>query len=140
MIGTSLAGTGLIDPARYVDEVALLARGWNAERYYAHRREPPEKLRMLAEQSEMDIVRPELPLELELLRGPVAECLISLPSLVQHTLPFVPAGAGVEIMVCAYGTGWLSRTRPSGQAGLHPVVNARSGCCSPVSATSPSAG
>ncbi|MEU1408055.1 hypothetical protein ABZ471_38040 [Streptomyces sp. NPDC005728] len=107
LIGTSLAETGLIEAERYVEEVAALAHQWNAERYYAHRREAPEKLRRLAELGELEIVRPELPLELELLRGPVAATLLSMPSTVLYTLPLVLAGTGVEITVCADVRGWL---------------------------------
>ncbi|MFF5143048.1 hypothetical protein ACFY6U_25515 [Streptomyces sp. NPDC013157] len=125
MIGTSLAETGLIDPARYVDEVASLAHQWNAERYYAHRRDSPEKLHMIAEESEMEIVRPELPLELELLRGPVTESLVSLPSTVLHSLPLVLAGTGAEITVCADVTGWLEPdTSERAVAFLEEVINA----------------
>ncbi|MFF0011317.1 hypothetical protein [Streptomyces sp. NPDC005374] len=125
MIGTSLAETGLIDPARYVDEVALLAHRWNAERYYAHRRESPEKLRMIAEQSKIEIVRPELPLEPELLTGPVAESLLSLPSTVLHTLPFVLAGTGVRITMCADVTTWLEPdTSARAVAFLEEVIHA----------------
>ncbi|MEU6255355.1 hypothetical protein [Streptomyces sp. NPDC047043] len=101
LIGTSLAETGLIDAERYVEEVSSLAHRHNAGRYYAHRHEDPEKLRLIAEYGELEIVRPELPLELELLRGPVAATLLSLPSTVPHTLPLVLAGTGVEIAACA---------------------------------------
>ncbi|GAA3812873.1 hypothetical protein GCM10022403_053160 [Streptomyces coacervatus] len=105
MIGTSLAERGLIDAGRYVEEVSSLAHRWNAERYYAHHREDPGKLRLLAEYGELEIVRPELPLELELLRGPVAGTLLSLSSTVPRTLPRLLAGTGVEIRACALATG-----------------------------------
>ncbi|WP_330306551.1 MULTISPECIES: hypothetical protein [unclassified Streptomyces] len=107
MIGTSLAETGLVDPGRYVHEVAALAHQLNVERYFAHRREDPDKLRLLAEYGELEIVRPELPLEVELLKGPVADTLVALPSTALHTLPRVLAGTGVEVTVCADVTDWL---------------------------------
>ncbi|MFF7977612.1 hypothetical protein ACFZDK_00565 [Streptomyces sp. NPDC007901] len=115
MIGSSLAETGLIGTERYAEEVTSIAHQRNVERYYAHRREDPDKLRLLAEYGELEIVRPELPLELELLRGPVAAELISLPSSVLRTLPLVLAGTGVEITVCAEATTWL-RPRTSQRA------------------------
>ncbi|MFI6339477.1 hypothetical protein [Streptomyces sp. NPDC050535] len=101
LIGTSLAETGLVDPERYVREIVRLADELNAERYFAHRHEDPDKLRLIAEYAELDVVRPELPLEIELLRGPVAETLVGLPSTVLHSLPLALAGTGVEITVCA---------------------------------------
>ncbi|WP_405931358.1 hypothetical protein [Streptomyces sp. NBC_00827] len=107
VIGTSLAETGLIDPERYVREIISLADEVNAERYFAHRREDPDKLRLIAEYAELEVVRPELPLELELLKGPVADTLVSMPSTVLHTLPLVLAGTGVEITVCGDVTDWL---------------------------------
>ncbi|MFJ3796454.1 hypothetical protein ACIPSJ_09205 [Streptomyces sp. NPDC090088] len=115
MIGSSLAETGLIGTERYVEEVTSIAHQRNVERYYAHRREDPDKLRLLAEYGELEIVRPELPLELELLRGPVAAELVSMPSSVLRTLPLVLAGTGVEITVCAEATTWL-RPRTSARA------------------------
>ncbi|MEU9447116.1 hypothetical protein [Streptomyces sp. NPDC048277] len=124
MIGSSLAETGLIDAGRYVDEVTSIAHQWNVERYYAHRREDPEKLRLLAELGEMEIVRPELPLELELLRGPVAAELISLPSTVLHTLPLVLAGTGVRITACAEVTEWLRPQAPERAAAFLEEVTA----------------
>lgn len=39
----------------------LLADEVNAERYFAHRREDPDKLRLIAEYAELEVVRPELP-------------------------------------------------------------------------------
>jgi len=107
LIGSSLAETGLIASERYLREIIALADEVNAERYFAHRREDPDKLRLIAEHAELDVVRPELPLELELLKGPVANTLVTLPSTVLHTLPLVLAGTGVEITVCADVTDWL---------------------------------
>ncbi|WP_369261185.1 hypothetical protein [Streptomyces sp. R35] len=125
MIGTSLAETGLIDPDRYVHEVVMLAHQLNAERYFAHRREDPDKLRLLAEYGELEIVRPELPLELELLTGPVADTLVCLPSTVLYTLPLVLAGSGVEITACADVAGWLEPdTSERAAAFLEEVIGA----------------
>lgn len=124
MLGTSLVETGLIDSERYVREVGSIAHRWNVERYYAHRRESPEKLRLIAEHGGLEIVRPELPLELELLRGPVADTLLSLPSTVLHTLPLVLAGTGVEITVCAEVGEWLRPQAPERAASFLEEVTA----------------
>ncbi|MFE6481902.1 hypothetical protein ACFVGN_03010 [Streptomyces sp. NPDC057757] len=99
LIGTSLTESGPTDPERYLREIVRLADELNAERYFAHRREDPDMLRLIAEYAELDVVRPELPLEIELLRGPVAETLIGLSATVLHTLPHALAGTGVEITV-----------------------------------------
>jgi hypothetical protein len=124
LIGSSLAETGLIDPERYIREIIALADETNAERYFAHRREDPDKLRLIAEYAELEVVRPELPLELELLTGPVAETLVSLPSTVLHTLPLVLAGTGVEITVCADVMDWLEPdTSPRAAAFLQEVIH-----------------
>ncbi|KPI06256.1 hypothetical protein OK074_4234 [Actinobacteria bacterium OK074] len=124
LIGTSLAETGLIDPGRYVTEVAALAQRLGAERYFAHRREQPAKLSRLADLGSLEIVRPEIPLELELLRGPVAQTLVTLPSTVLHTLPLVLTGTSVEISVAADVTGWLEPdASPRAAAFLEEVTN-----------------
>ena len=115
-----------------MEEVASIAQRWNAERYYAHRREDPEKLRLLAEYGELEIVRPELPLELELLRGPVAAELISLPSTVLHTLPLVLAGTGVRITACADVTDWLGPDVPERAAAFLEEVTATGSPISPI--------
>ncbi|MFE9767886.1 hypothetical protein ACFYPC_25755 [Streptomyces sp. NPDC005808] len=110
LLGSSLAETGHIDFEHYIRAVISLADQVNAERYFADRREDPDKLRLIAEHAELDIVRPELPLELELLKGPVANTLISLSSTL-HTLPLVLAGTGVEVTVHPEVAHWLEPGR-----------------------------
>lgn len=100
VLGCSLVETGLVDAEAYLDAVASLAADPGAGgRYFAHRREDPEKLRRLAQRSGLHVVRPRLPLEIELRRGPVASRLASFPSSVGYTLPLVLAGLGVGIEV-----------------------------------------
>ena len=48
LVGTSLVETGVVDPDRYLEAVAALAKTHGATRYFAHRRESAEKLRRLA--------------------------------------------------------------------------------------------
>jgi hypothetical protein len=100
VIGSSLAETGVVDAESYLDAVTALAVDSGAGgRYFAHRREDPEKLRRLAQRSGLRIVRPTVPLEVELRRGPVATHLASFPSSVGYTLPLVLAGVGTRIAV-----------------------------------------
>ncbi|MFT4110492.1 hypothetical protein [Propionicimonas sp.] len=100
VIGSSLVETGVVEVEGYLDAVARLAeRTGAAGRYFAHRREQPEKLRELSRRTGLRIVRPRVPLEIELRRGPVAEQLASFPSSVGFTLPLVLAGVGARVSV-----------------------------------------
>ncbi|MFI5827276.1 hypothetical protein ACIA6C_08445 [Streptomyces sp. NPDC051578] len=108
LVGTSLVETGVVDPARYLDAVCALTRDHGATRYFAHRRESPEKLRTLSEAAGLEIVRPDLPLELIARRGPVGRTIVSFPSTVVHTLPYALAGTGVTVAVCDVEPAWLT--------------------------------
>lgn len=100
VIGSSLVETGVVELESYLDAVSRLALDPGAGgRYFAHRREDPEKLRRLAQRSGLRVVRPKVPLEIELRRGPVATQLASFPSSVGYTLPLVLAGVGTRIAV-----------------------------------------
>lgn len=100
VVGSSLVETGVVEAEPYLDAVTRLASDPGAGgRYFAHRREDPGKLRRLAQCSGLRIVRPKVPLEIELRRGPVAIRLASFPSSVGYTLPLVLAGSGVRIEV-----------------------------------------
>lgn len=108
LIGTSLVETGVLDADRYLAVVASLAQQHDARRYFAHRREAPDKLRRLAAETGLEIVRPDLPLELVARRGPVGSRVLSFPSTVVHTLPLALAGTGVRIVVCDIDHAWLT--------------------------------
>ncbi|MFD7260918.1 hypothetical protein [Streptomyces sp. NPDC059874] len=108
LVGTSLVETGVVDPDRYLHAVRTLAREHGATRYFAHRREAPEKLRALSEATGLEIVRPDLPLELIARRGPVGRTIVSFPSTVVHTLPYALAGTGVTVAVCDVDPDWLT--------------------------------
>ncbi|MFD9411510.1 hypothetical protein ACFWBN_31425 [Streptomyces sp. NPDC059989] len=108
LVGTSLVETGVVDPARYLDAVRALTVEHGATRYFAHRRESPEKLRALSEATGLEIVRPDLPLELIARRGPVGRTIVSFPSTVVHTLPYALAGTGVTVAVCDIDPDWLT--------------------------------
>ncbi|WP_431783225.1 hypothetical protein [Streptomyces chumphonensis] len=108
LVGTSLAETGVVDADRYVEAVRSLARAHGAVRYFAHRREGMEKLHRIAVECGVEIVRPDLPLELVARRGPVARTVLSFPSTVVHTLPLALAGTGVRVAVCDVDRAWLT--------------------------------
>ncbi|WP_335981781.1 MULTISPECIES: hypothetical protein [Streptomycetaceae] len=108
LIGTSLVETGVVDPDRYLAVVRGLAERHGARRYFAHRREAPAKLHRLAAETGLEIVRPDLPLELVARRGPIGRAVLSFPSTVVHTLPLALAGTGVTITVCDIDQEWLT--------------------------------
>ncbi|MFD9723298.1 hypothetical protein [Streptomyces sp. NPDC059072] len=108
LVGTSLVETGVVDPDHYLEAVRVLTREHGATRYFAHRRESAEKLRALSEATGLEIVRPDLPLELIARRGPVGRTIVSFPSTVVHTLPYALAGTGVTVAVCDVDPEWLS--------------------------------
>ncbi|MFF4326950.1 hypothetical protein ACGFY6_07915 [Streptomyces sp. NPDC048387] len=110
LVGTSLVETGVVDPFRYLDAVRALAREHGVTRYFAHRRESPEKLRALSEATGLEIVRPDLPLELIARKGPIGRTVVSFPSTVVHTLPYALTGTGVTVAVCGIDPAWLTAT------------------------------
>ncbi|MEU9590537.1 hypothetical protein AB0D84_12525 [Streptomyces sp. NPDC048193] len=110
MVGTSLVETGVVDADRYLDAVRSLAKAHGAARYFAHRRESTEKLHRLAVETGLEIVRPDLPLELIARRGPIGRTVLSFPSTVVHTLPLALAGTDVRVAVCDIDPAWLTRS------------------------------
>ncbi|MFG2757621.1 hypothetical protein [Streptomyces wuyuanensis] len=110
LVGTSLVETGVVELDRYLDAVASLAGAHGATRYFAHRRERADKLHRLAVATGLEIVRPDLPLELIARRGPVGRTVLSFPSTVVHTLPLALAGTGVTVAVCDIAPEWLKDT------------------------------
>ncbi|MFF4828628.1 hypothetical protein [Streptomyces sp. NPDC001312] len=123
LVGTSLVETGVVDADRYVDAVRALARTHGATRYFAHRRESAEKLHRLAVETGLQIVRPELPLELIARRGPIGRTILSFPSTVVHTLPLALAGTEVRVTVCDIDPSWLTaHASPRAQGFLSGVT------------------
>jgi hypothetical protein len=115
VIGSSLAESGVVRAEVYVQAIAELAqRNGRGGRYFAHRKESAEKLSWVAQASGLQIVRPTVPLEIELCRGPVAQTLASFPSSVGYTLPLVMAGVATRLEVQPIPSGML--TPRAGQA------------------------
>ncbi|MCZ0993697.1 hypothetical protein O1L44_12120 [Streptomyces noursei] len=123
IVGTSLVETGVVDTDRYLAAVADLARAHGATRYFAHRRERTGKLHRLATETGLEVVRPDLPLELIARRGPVGRLVLSFPSTVVHTLPLALQGTGVQVAVCDIDPAWLTaHASPRAQGFLDDVT------------------
>ncbi|MER6687790.1 hypothetical protein [Streptomyces minutiscleroticus] len=123
LVGTSLVETGVVDADRYLEAVRGLARAHRAARYFAHRRESTEKLHRLATEVGLEIVRPDLPLELIARRGPIGRTVLSFPSTVVHTLPLALAGTEVRVAVCDIDPTWLTaHASPRAQGFLSGVT------------------
>jgi hypothetical protein len=123
LVGTSLVETGVVDPDRYLQAVRTLAKSHGATRYFAHRRESVEKLHRLAAETGLEIVRPDLPLELIARRGPIGRTILSFPSTVVHTLPLALAGTEVRVAVCDIDPAWLTENAsPRAQGFLSGVT------------------
>ncbi|MEU5699485.1 hypothetical protein [Streptomyces aurantiacus] len=123
LVGTSLVETGVVDPDRYLEAVQRLAGTYGATRYFAHRRESPEKLHRLAVETGLEIVRPDLPLELIARRGPIGRTILSFPSTVVHTLPLALAGTDVKVAVLDIDPAWLTENAsPRAQGFLSGVT------------------
>jgi hypothetical protein len=123
LVGTSLVETGVVDGDRYLQAVRTLAKSHGATRYFAHRRESAEKLHRLAAETGLEIVRPDLPLELIARRGPIGRTILSFPSTVVHTLPLALAGTEVRVAVCDIDPAWLTENAsPRAQGFLSGVT------------------
>ncbi|MBB1242755.1 hypothetical protein GL263_04080 [Streptomyces durbertensis] len=128
MVGTSLVETGVVDEERYLEAVRSLARAHGATRYFAHRRESTAKLHRVATEAGLEVVRPDLPLELVARRGPIGRTILSFPSTVVHTLPLALTGTGVRVAVCDVDPAWLTaRASPRASGFLAAVTGTASG-------------
>ncbi|MFF7655014.1 hypothetical protein ACFZCY_35135 [Streptomyces sp. NPDC007983] len=123
LVGTSLVETGVVDLERYLEAVGSLAEAHGATRYFAHRRESAEKLSRVSHEVGLEIVRPDLPLELIARRGPIGHTIVSFPSTVVHTLPLALAGTDVKVAVYDVDPAWLtSDASPRAQGFLSGVT------------------
>ncbi|NGO68268.1 hypothetical protein, partial [Streptomyces boncukensis] len=128
LVGTSLVETGVVDTDHYLEAVTSLARAHGATRYFAHRRESSEKLHQISAATGLEIVRPDLPLELVARRGPVGHTILSFPSTVVHTLPLALQGTPVTVVVCDVDPAWLTHTAsPRAQGFLAGVTGTARG-------------
>jgi hypothetical protein len=107
LVGSSLVETGVVQPEQYRLGVRSLIERYQVDRYLAHRKETEPKLAQIAALG-VEVVRPDLPLELFARRGPVGRLVLSFPSTVVHTLPRVLAGIGVQVQVCDIPLEWYA--------------------------------
>jgi hypothetical protein len=107
LVGTSLVETGVVQPDHYQLGVQSLINRYRVTRYFAHRKESEQKLARIAELG-VEVVRPDLPLELVARRGPIGRLVLSFPSTVVHTLPIVLSGTGVSVQVCDIPPQWYA--------------------------------
>jgi hypothetical protein len=113
----------VVDADHYVEAVRTLSKTHGARRYFAHRRESTDKLHRLANETGLEIVRPDLPLELIARRGPIGRTILSFPSTVVHTLPLALVGTGVKVAVFDIDPTWLTETAsPRAQGFLSGVT------------------
>jgi hypothetical protein len=110
LLGVSLVDNGVIERAPYVAAVTEIARGSAPVRYLAHRRESAGLLAEIAAVPGVRVVRPDLPVELALRRGPVARRIVSFPSTATHTLPVVLGDLGVRVEVRPVEPSWFTAT------------------------------
>lgn len=107
VVGTSLVESGVVEGPAYLDAVTSLADDSRGGRYYAHRREDDAKLAAIARRTGLTVVRPQVPLEIELCRGPVAEQVVGFPSSVGYTLPVVLASVPSRVRLVPIEPSWL---------------------------------
>ncbi|MBA8795159.1 hypothetical protein FHX74_002787 [Friedmanniella endophytica] len=115
LIGTSLVESGVIGLSPYLRAVGGLTRSHGLGRYLAHRRESEEKLRRIADLG-LEVVRPELPLEIVARTGPIRRTMISFPSTVVHTLPPLIAEVGARVLVCEIDRDWFVPAQVDGSS------------------------
>ncbi|MFF3014108.1 hypothetical protein [Streptomyces sp. NPDC057939] len=108
LAGSSLVETGVIDEDRYVEAVGWIADSRRAGRYLAHRRESRRKLDRIAAATGMEIVHPELPLELTALTEPIGLSMLTFASTVAYTLPIVLGGSPVRVELCELDDAWIT--------------------------------
>ncbi|WP_152363594.1 hypothetical protein [Microlunatus speluncae] len=107
LVGTSLVETGVVDEEAYLRGVGTLATRYRVDRYFAHRKEEPAKLARISALG-LEVLRPELPIELAARMGPVGRYVVSFPSTVVHTLPTVLSDTAAELVVCDIAQDWFT--------------------------------
>ncbi len=112
LVGTSLVETGVVDLDHYLHGVRTLANNHSIDRYFAHRKESPAKLAKITELG-LEVIRPDVPLEVVARRESMAGVIISFPSTVVHTLPVVLSDTNTQLLVCNIADDWYTRMAPT---------------------------
>lgn len=108
VVGTSLVDSGVVERTAYLGAVRRLTARFAPVRYLAHRRESDNRLAEIAALPGVRVVRADLPIELALRRGPVAQRIITFPSTAAYTLPVVLADLDVRIEMRRIEPGWFT--------------------------------
>lgn len=112
LIGTSLVETGVVDETHYLHGVRRLAEAHGIDRYFAHRKEAEAKLLRIASMG-VQVMRPDLPLEIVARQAAIGKRMLSFPSTVVHTLPLVLSDTASELLVCDIAGDWFTSRAPS---------------------------
>ena len=112
LIGTSLVETGVVDETHYLSGVRRLTEAHSIDRYFAHRKESDSKLAKVAALG-LQVMRPDLPLEIVARRAAIGRKMLSFPSTVVHTLPLVLSDTASELVVCDIAGEWFTSRAPS---------------------------
>ncbi|MEV8532073.1 hypothetical protein [Streptomyces sp. NPDC051211] len=108
LAGTSLVETGIIDQQRYLEAITWIARSRGVWRYLAHRRESPDKLREIAGATGMEILHPELPMEVMARVEPIGHTVLTFASTIAYTLPIVLRNSPVRVELCEIDDAWIT--------------------------------
>lgn len=107
LMGSSLVETGVVGEDAYLKGVERLARERRVRRYLPHRKERAAKLARIQAMG-IELLRPDLPMELHARRGPIGRTLLSFPSTVIYTLPLVLVGAEVTVETITVDDTWFT--------------------------------
>lgn len=107
LMGSSLVESGVVQAEPYLAGVARLVAERDVRRYLPHRKESDEKLRRI-EALGVELVRPDLPMEMYARAHPIGSRVLSFPSTVLITLPLVLDGLGVSIERVSIEDDWFA--------------------------------
>lgn len=107
LMGSSLVESGVVQAEPYLAGVARLVAERDVRRYLPHRKESAEKLRRI-EDLGVELVRPDLPMEMWARANPIGSTVLSFPSTVLITLPLVLDGLGVSVEKVSIDDGWFA--------------------------------
>lgn len=107
LMGSSLVESGVVQAEPYLAGVARLVAERDVRRYLPHRKESAEKLRRI-EALGVELVRPDLPMEMYARAHPIGSTVLSFPSTVLITLPLVLDGLGVNVEKVSIADDWFA--------------------------------
>ena len=105
LVGTSLVESGVVKAEAYLDGVETLIARYEADRYFAHRKEAVGNS-IASNGWGSTSCGQRCRLRLLRRRGPIGRTIISFPSTVVHTLPTVLAESDVQVVVYEIANEW----------------------------------